>query len=271
MFLGYNTNGFAHHDLFDALTLLADLGYRGVGVTIDHHALSPRNPHWERHCDRLGELLDRFDMRSVVETGARFLLDPRVKHEPTLISPDATDRFAFYDHAIRCAARLGSDCVSIWSGVIRDDVTEAAAWDRLVERLPRVLDSAAAAGIPVAFEPEPGMLVDATARFGELVDRLAGREDLKLTIDVGHLHCSGEPLDVIAAWADRLVNVHIEDMVQGRHEHLAIGEGEVDFPPVFEALRAAGYEGGVYVELSRDSHRAPEVAAAAIRSLRDIG
>ena len=41
MFLGYNTNGLAHHDLFDAVELLAEIGYRGVAITIDHGALSP--------------------------------------------------------------------------------------------------------------------------------------------------------------------------------------------------------------------------------------
>ena len=37
MLLGYNTNGLAHHDLFDAVELLADIGYRSVAITIDHY------------------------------------------------------------------------------------------------------------------------------------------------------------------------------------------------------------------------------------------
>ena len=41
---------------------------------------------------------------------------------------------------------------------------------------------------------------------------------------------------VIRQWADRLVNVHIEDMRAGVHDHLMFGEGEIDFPPVIAAL-----------------------------------
>ena len=41
MFLGYNTNGMAHHDLFQAVGLLAEIGYRGVAITIDHGPLWP--------------------------------------------------------------------------------------------------------------------------------------------------------------------------------------------------------------------------------------
>ena len=73
------------------------------------------------------ELLDRHGMRSVVETGARFLLDPRVKHEPTLMTADATEpaqRIQFYGYAIDMARELGSDCVSIWSGALREPLDD---------------------------------------------------------------------------------------------------------------------------------------------------
>ncbi|NLE38517.1 MAG: sugar phosphate isomerase/epimerase, partial [Pirellulaceae bacterium] len=92
MYLGYNTNGLAHHDLFDAVELLVDLGYQGVAVTIDHDALDPRRKDRLDQVERLRRLLDDHQMRSVIETGARFLLDPRHKHEPTLVSADPDDR-----------------------------------------------------------------------------------------------------------------------------------------------------------------------------------
>ena len=79
---------------------------------------------------------------------------------------------------------------------------------------------------------------------------------LRLTLDIGHLHCQGElPIAAqIHRWADRLANVHIEDMRAGVHEHLMFGEGEIDFAPVIQVLADIRYQGGVYVELSRHSH-----------------
>ena len=50
----------------------------------------------------------------------------------------------------------------------------------------------------------------------------------------------------------------LEDIRGRAHEHLPLGEGEIDFPPVLRALAAAGYGGLVTVELSRNSHDAPE-------------
>lgn len=268
MFLGYNTNGMAHHRLSDAVELLAELGYQAVAITIDHGVLSPRDESLSRQLEQLRSLLERHQMRSVIETGARFLLDPRRKHEPTLVSadpPDRAQRVEFYRHAIRCAAELGSDCVSLWSGVVHDQAPREEAMRRLVAGLQEVLDEAAGQGVVIGFEPEPGMLIDSMAHYAELLQRI-DRPNLMLTLDIGHLHCQQEtPIaDYIHAWAPRLVNVHMEDMRCGVHEHLMFGEGEIDFPPVFRALTEVAYQGGVYVELSRHSHDAPAAARRAM-------
>jgi len=271
MFLGYNTNGLAYHDLSDAVRLLADIGYRSVAVTIDHGVLSPRVEPMGKPIQRLRKLLEELDMRSVIETGARFLLDPREKHEPTLLSASAVGRrrrIDFYKYAIDCAVELGSDCVSLWSGVLRDPIARADAITRLVEGLDEVLRYAAERGVPIGLEPEPGMLVGSMRDYEALIERIDS-PGLRLTLDVGHLHCQGEvPIaEVIRRWADHLVNVHIEDMRSGVHEHLMFGEGQIDFPPVLQALAEVGYPGGIHVELSRHSHEAPTAARRAFEFL----
>lgn len=40
MILGYNTNGFAHHRLADAVEVIAELSYGGVAVTPHYGALT---------------------------------------------------------------------------------------------------------------------------------------------------------------------------------------------------------------------------------------
>lgn len=280
MYLGYNTNGLAHHDPLDAIALLDANGYRGVALTVDHGILAPDVADHDGQLWRIRRALERAGMRSVIETGARFLLDPRRKHEPTLVTADPAGRdrrLAFYQHCIRVAAQLGSDCVSIWSGVLRDDAPRAAAFERLVDGLVETLRYARRQGVVIAFEPEPGMLVDSLVAFEELtalVDGAAGDEAdaLRLTLDVGHLHCQGEtPIaDAIRVWGDRIANVHIEDMRSGVHEHLMFGEGEIEFPPVVRAFSDIDYAGGLYVELSRHSHQAPSAVRRSFSFLQPM-
>jgi len=178
--------------------------------------------------------------------------------------------------AVDAAAALGSDCVSFWSGTVRDGAGDCAAMDRLVDGLQKVLDHAVPTGVRLAFEPEPGMFIDTMGHFSDLLEAIDTRGidsgQLQLTIDVGHLHCQGElPIgEQLREWAGRLANVHIEDMRRGVHEHLMFGDGEIEFPPVIAALAEIGYSGIIAVELTRHAHVGPEAARQAYNFLRPL-
>jgi sugar phosphate isomerase/epimerase len=345
MLLGYNTNGLAFHRWQDGLELLAEVGYRSVAITVDQHCLNPFAPNFVAELHEMQRLLGRLQLRSVIETGARFLLDPRQKHEPTLISPTAEGRSCRVGFLCRCidiAKELQSDAVSFWSGLCRDpsfvegqvddgasgpkgrdtkaqgkatngsdalgdqdrrsvrpetaelancalselgdvpfvnpgrrgsapadplcpglpspDPAGQSAWQWLLDGCRRVTDYAEQRGVQLAFEPEPGMLIETLEQYGQLTEQV-GSPRFGVTIDIGHVQCveDGAIADHLRRWAKPLCNVHIEDMRRGVHEHLRFGEGEIDFPPVMAALREIGYTGCVNVELSRHSHIAPEV------------
>jgi L-ribulose-5-phosphate 3-epimerase len=276
LLFGYNTNGFAHHRLEDALVILAELGYQSVAITLDYHVLNPfvDEPEWRQGIHTTRRLLEKLHLRSVIETGARFLLDPRRKHQPTLLSPTQEERLArlsFLRDAVDLAAELGSEAVSFWSGTPTDKASRAVLMDRLVEGCRSLCARAAANDVRLAFEPEPGMFIDTMARFAQL-QRRVGHDHFGLTIDVGHLHCQGEePIAKhLRRWRHLLWNVHIEDMRRSIHEHLMFGEGEIDFGPVLRTLEEIGYTGGVHVELSRHSHNAVETARQALAFLRAV-
>jgi L-ribulose-5-phosphate 3-epimerase len=76
--------------------------------------------------------------------------------------------------------------------------------------------------------------------------------------------------DYIKRWAERIVNVHIEDMRAGTHQHLMFGDGEIRFAPIIEAFAKSGYRGGLHVELSRHSHEAPAAAQKAYDFLKPL-
>ncbi len=264
MRLGYNTNGLAFHRWAEALELLSDLGYESVAITLDHHCLDPYAAGLAHEVARMAAVLSRLRLTSVIETGARFLLDPRHKHEPTLMSATPDERalrIDFLKRAIDIASDLGSDAVSFWSGILREPIARETALVCLAEGCAEVIDHAMAQKMPLGFEPEPGMFIESFAHFDELLKQVDAPV-FGLTIDIGHVHCveTGPIADYLRHWGARLFNVHIEDMLKGVHEHLRFGEGEIDFAPVMETLAEIGYTGGVHVELSRHSHMAPEVA-----------
>jgi sugar phosphate isomerase/epimerase len=264
---GYGTNGFANHRLGDALAVIAGLGYQGVALTLDHDHLDPFAPDAARQVTRAADLLRDHDLAVVIETGARYLLDPWHKHAPTFLHDDNGKRRDFLRRAAAIGADLGAEAVSCWAGVKPGGVDDDTAWKRLTEG---VAELVAFSSIPVGFEPEPGMLVQDIADWRRLRAALGAPDGFGLTLDIGHCRCL-EPIGVpecVADVAEHLVNVQIDDMRQGVHEHLEFGTGEIDFPPVLRALADGGYRGLVAVELPRHSHAAPDVARRSLEFLR---
>ena len=264
----YNTNGLAHHRLEEAVELLAGAGYAGIALTLDVQHLDPyhASPAEVREVRRL---LERRRLACVVETGARFLLDPRRKHWPTLLSAEgAATRADFLKRSISIAADLGAPVVSLWSGAAEPGSDPAENLRRLAAALEGLCARADEEGVTLGFEPEPGMFVDTLAGWRDLRARVPHRR-LGLTLDVGHVLCEpgGDPAAAIRDHGAEIVNVQIEDMKRGVHEHLPFGEGDLDLPAAVKALVEVGYAGMVGVELSRDSHRAAEAVAASIRAL----
>ncbi|MFT7835966.1 EboA domain-containing protein [Saccharothrix sp. BKS2] len=270
---GYGTNGFANHRLDDALAVIADLGYRGVALTLDHHHLDPYAPDLARRVDAVARRLAELDLGVVVETGARYLLDPRRKHHPTLVSDGQERRVDFLGRALVVARDLGADCVSFWAGVRPADVPPDRAWTRLRSGVAEVVDLADRAGVRLGLEPEPGHVVERLDQALALRAELGEPHALGITLDVGHC-VAVEPEDAAACVrraGDLLVNVQLDDMLPGVHEHLEFGEGALDLRATLAALEDTGYRGLAAVELPRHSHAAPEVARRALAALRAAG
>ena len=268
----YNTNGLAHHRLTDALHLLADAGYGGVALTLDVQHLDPFADDAVQQADRVRVLCDRLGLGVVVETGARFLMDPRDKHEPTLVTASAQGRARRLDFLRRCcdlAEVLGAEAVSFWAGVPKPGVDHEQARGWVVDGVRALVDSHGGRSYALAVEPEPGMLVEDCDDWAALARDVDG---IALALDTGHCIVSGgyTPEEAVRAFAPHLGTVAVEGMRRGVHEHLPLDEGDVDLPAVLRALQEVGYERLVTLELSRDSHRAHQLVPASIAHLRSL-
>ena len=271
MRFAYNTNGLAHHRLDDALSLLADTGYAGVALTLDVQHLDPFAEDAARQAERVRQRCDELDLGVVVETGARYLMDPRAKHEPTLVTPSAEGRARRLDFLRRCADLAGvlqAEAVSFWAGVPQPGVDRDEAWRWVVDGVRALVDSHGGRGVALAVEPEPGMLVEDADDWARLHDEVEG---IALALDTGHCVVSGAyaPDEAVRAFAPHLGTVAVEGMRRGVHEHLPLDEGDVDLPAVLRALREVGYDRLVTLELSRDSHRAHEMVPRAMATLQE--
>jgi sugar phosphate isomerase/epimerase len=269
----YNTNGCAHHRLPDALQLIAQAGYDGVALTLDWHHLDPTAPDWREQTLAVKDQLDELGLASVIETGARYLLDPARKHEPTLVSATGearAGRVAFLKRAIDVGKLLGSETVSFWAGIPPANTAPASAQKHLTRGLNEVIAYAKQVGQDISFEPEPGMAIETNADYEALLATLDEPDYLKLALDLGHVWVTGEgePAEAIRTYADRLGTISIEGMDRGVHLHLPLHQGDMPIPPLLAALTEIDYQRLVCVELSRESPRAHLAIPESIEFLR---
>ena len=268
---GYVSNGLSDHRLEHALELLAENGYTGVALTLDHIHFDPFAPRLRARAARAARGARRARAGLCGGDGRALRAGPAPQALPDAASSDGRQRRVdLLCTAVDVAAELGAPVVSMWSGVAPPTSRASApgtCWSTAASACSR---TPSASGITLAFEPEPGMLVETLADYEQLRERLGHPPALGLTLDIGHIVCL-EPMSVtecVRRGAPTLAHVHIEDMRRGVHEHLMFGEGELDLDEALPCSTEIGYEGMVAVELSRHSHAAHETVPAAMAALR---
>jgi sugar phosphate isomerase/epimerase len=220
--------------LEEALTALAELGYDGVELCLEIHDLRPDvvAP------GRLAEIGDALAASELALASVSYHAD----------GEDLATRVPNTVRAVEMTGELGAD-ILIVNAERSDEARRDAQWAALVERLARVCAAAEAAGVDIAVEPEPLLLVHGMEDWARLRAEV-GSPRLKINLDIGHCAITDPDVPgVIERFAEDIVHVHFEDIPAGVHQHLVPGEGDLDLAAIAEALRRVGYDGFVTIDL----------------------
>ena len=189
---GYGTNGFANHRLDDALAVIADLGYDGVALTLDHDHLDPFAPGLARRVAAVGRRLARARPRrggrDRCPLPARPVAQARADAAARRPRPRRID---FLRRAVAIGADLGAEAVSFWAGVRPGDVAAGRglgpAGRRLRRRSSRRADRRRrAAGLRTRARACWSRTSPAGAGCATRLGEPAG---FGITLDIGHCRC----------------------------------------------------------------------------------
>jgi sugar phosphate isomerase/epimerase len=213
------------------------------------------------------------DLEVVIETGARFVLDPYQKHRPGLCHPDRAarqKRLNLLKRSLEICADLGSGLLNLAAGPRDIDRNESQAWPLLEDGLSELLRRAQTLGVRVSFEPEPGHWIQSLAGYDHLRSLFP---ELLLTLDVSHVSVccdEGTPEEAVVTHHQHLGLVHLEDAPRGVHAHLPFGEGELDVSAILRELETVRFSGLCAVELSRHSHSAHQIVPDSLNALKAL-
>jgi sugar phosphate isomerase/epimerase len=251
----YSTNAYTRVPLEEAIDDIGKRGFEGLEILADvPHAFPPRvqDPTALRERIRAAGL-EISNLNGNTSAG----LDPGGRDPsgfwPSLVDPDPAARRRKIDYVkgvMDLARSLGAGNVCTASGTPPKGIPKAKAWETMARSLEILAAHAEKKPeVRLGVEFEPGFLLGdsrSTARMLEELDHPL----LGVNLDLGHARCVGEdPADAVAAFAERIWNVDLED-IRGRvHEHLVPGRGDLDFRRIFRALERARYDRFVTLEL----------------------
>ena len=246
MRFGYGTIGW-QGPLDVTLRAIADLGFAGAEMFDLRERIA--------HGDNVGQQLKDAGLA----LSSAFFGGSLVQEE--LFSTELSN----FQQTVRCIKDLGGKCVVVGGGRIRRG-NERSDFRNLTKNLNELGRTARSAGVEMAYHPHLGTLVSTPRQIADAMDA-TDSEVVKLALDTAHLaEGNADPLSMLQQYVDRVVHVHLKDLLQGNFAEL--GEGSLPLVSFCHVLEENGYEGWCIVEL--DSSEDP-VASARInaRFIRD--
>ncbi|MGQ9632412.1 MAG: sugar phosphate isomerase/epimerase family protein [bacterium] len=82
-------------------------------------------------------------------------------------------------------------------------------------------------------------------------DFLFGRvrsKNVGMSLDYGHGHITGNTLEYLRKFGDKLLHTHVDDNNGRDDEHLGVGDGTIDWEKVLEATARTGFKGPYIIE-----------------------
>lgn len=232
------------NDLPGTLAALADAGYDGVEFA----------GHYDLSAEKLREMLDNVGLQACGDH----------LHMADLLGEA-------FDETVAFQKTLGNPWLVISSIREEEYTSSAEAWRRCVDIVSDCARKAGAAGMSLAlhnhwqeFEP----LADSTW-FDILFS--AAAPEVGMQLDVGWaLRAGQDPAELIRRYPGRARTIHAREY-SAADDATILGQGEVDWPSVFDACESVGRTEWYIVERQPRPEGEIEAAAKTIQALRDMG
>jgi len=236
-----------NYSLSFTISDLHRLGYQGVEIW-------GGRPHMYRHdldaeLDSLRKLCEDLGMIVCNFIPAQFRYPSILCSSNGQVRKDSVD---YIRTAIDNAFAMHSPSISVCPGMTLLDGDRREGWRMLYRSLKEIEAYAADRSMLVLIEPAHRFESNLIAKIDDCLRMLEElrSERFGILLDCGHVYLNGEPFcHVLRKCQGFPLHVHVDDNRGDFDSHLVPGAGTVDFPSLFQGLKAIGYTGFISVEL----------------------
>ena len=174
-----------------------------------------------------------------------------VHWKDTLSDPDPAvveKGLAAIRQSISDVKAYGGTTVLLVPAVVTKTVSHRDAYTRSQANIRKLIPDAERHGIKIAIEEVWNKFLLSPPEFARYIDEF-GTPAVGAYFDVGNVVEYGFPAEWIRELGKRILKIHIKEYAKANRFNYPLGEGEIDWPAVRQALVDVGYEGWITAEV----------------------
>jgi protein FrlC len=263
MITAYQTFSYLNYPFEEVLKRLARIGYKGVEIsaasecgTFNYKDLDEKRAKAVvEQSKSLGLKIVSYDCELLPASGWN------------LASPYENIRKRTVEYICKSAIKaeeLTAPVMVIVAGRVMYGTQKSRAWDWVVEGLKECAKVAHDHNVSLGLEHLTLLEGNVVVTLEDLIAMIedVAHPGLQALLDTGHVNVTKESMtDYIYGLGDKLKHIHLDDNDGNSDDHLPPGMGNMDFAPMFKALKNIGYKAGISVEPSFGFSLDPDTAA----------
>lgn len=185
--------------------------------------------------------------------------------------PEVVERgmAAIRQEFLDCKA-YGGTTVLVVPAVVNPKVSHRQAYERSQANIRKLIPAAEAAGVKIAVEEVWNKFLLSAPEFARYIDEFESPA-VGAYFDVGNVVEYGYPQEWIRELGKRILKIHIKEYAKAKRFSYPLGEGEIDWPEIRQALTDVGYDGWITAEVGLGDLDAMKDVVARMNRLLEIG
>ena len=238
--LCYSTSSLPPVSFTQITQILKSTIFKGIELVILPEWLNQPSQFWTQALHVFTQA--KFEVRNI-HVGYP-LLASSIPHKPGIGDLDATERKKRWDIILKCfsiAETLNAKYLTITSGILSLDQS-LEKQEKICYHFFEWILKHKPQSIQLGIEQEPEHIIHSSSQLLKLCKHFQGQ--VKVNFDIGHSAVLKENISKsIQSLFPYLYNLHLEDILNAKHQHLLFGDGDINFATIKNTLKDLNYQG----------------------------